>query len=62
MKRARRKMKMFQPKVAAGEKTTKEVAEWLQSQIAYYQNYNDHGRVLRLRRLFYAIYGVANHV
>ena len=62
MKRARRKMKMFQPKVAAGEKTTKEVAEWLQSQIAYYQNYNDHGRVLRLRRLFYAIYGGANHV
>ena len=53
---------MFQPKVAAGERTTKEVAEWLQSQIAYYQNYNDHGRALRLRRLFYAIYGGANHV
>ena len=25
--------------------------------LAYFEGYNDHGRVLRLRRLFYAIYG-----
>ena len=25
--------------------------------IAYFHNYDDHGRVLRLRRLFYSIYG-----
>ena len=31
----------------------------LTSQIAYFENYNDHGRVLRLNRLFYAIYGGA---
>ena len=59
MKRARRKLKAFKPKVDAGEKTVQEVREWLTSQIAYYENYNDHGRVLRLNRLFYAIYGGA---
>lgn len=63
MKRARRKLKAFKPQVDAGEKTVQEVAEWLQCQIAYYENFNDHGRVLRLRRLFHAIYcGGANHV
>ncbi len=62
VKRARRKLRAFQQKVATGEMTVKQVEEWLQSQTAYYENFNDHGRVLRLRRLFYAIYGGANHV
>lgn len=57
MKRARRKLKSFRPKVDAGEMTVKQVEEWLQGQVAYYENFDDHGRVLRLRRLFYAIYG-----
>jgi Reverse transcriptase (RNA-dependent DNA polymerase). len=62
MKRARRKLRAFQPKVEAGEITAKQVEEWLQSQIAYYEKFNDHGRVLRLRRLFHEIYGGANNV
>lgn len=63
MKRARRKLKAFKPKVDAGEMTVQQVEKWLESQIAYYENFNDHGRVLRLRRLFHAIYiGGANHV
>ncbi len=62
MKRARRKLKAFQPMVGAGEMSVKQVAEWMQSQIAYYDNFNDHGRVLRLRRLFYAIYGGESNV
>jgi hypothetical protein len=56
MKRARRKMKYFRAKVAAGQMTKKQVAEWLQSQIAYYEKFNDHGRVLRLRRLYFALF------
>lgn len=63
MKRARRKLKAFKTKVDAGEMTVQQVEEWLQCQIAYYENFNDHGRVLRLRRIFHAIYyGGANHV
>lgn len=63
MKRARRKLKKFKEKVDAGEMTVKQVEEWLQGQISYFENFNDHGRVLRLRRLFYAIYkGGENHV
>ncbi len=56
MKRARRKLRYFKPLVDAGKMTVKQVAEWLQGQISYYQNFNDHGRVLKLRRLFYAIF------
>lgn len=59
MKRARRKLRAFKAKVDAGEMTVQQVRAWLTSQIAYFENYNDHGRVLRLNRLFYAIYGGA---
>ena len=37
--------------------TVQQVRAWLTSQIAYFENYNDHGRVLRLNRIFHAIYG-----
>ena len=36
--------------------TVEQVAQWLQTPISYYENFNDHGRVLKLRRLFYAIF------
>ena len=62
MKRARRKLRAFRKKVDAGEMTVNQVREWLTSQIAYFENYNDHGRVLKLNRLFHAIYGGADHV
>lgn len=56
MKRARRKLRLFQTRVASGEMTVEQVAQWLQTPISYYENFNDHGRVLKLRRLFYAIF------
>ena len=62
MKRARRKLRLYKRKVDAGEATTKEVWEWLQSQIAYYKKFNALGGVLRLLRLYLAIFGGANHV
>ena len=63
MKRARRKMRYFKTQVDAGKMTVQQVEQWLQGQIAYYENFDDHGRVLRLRRLFHAIFiGGANHV
>ena len=55
MKRARRKMRYFRQQVDAGEKTVEQVAEWLKGPIAYYEQFNDHGRVLKLRRLYYAL-------
>lgn len=43
--------------VAAGRKTVEEVARWLNDgPIAYYEQFNDHGRVLKLRRVFYAMF------
>lgn len=33
-----------------------QVAEWLKGPIAYYEQFNDHGRVLKLRRLYYALF------
>lgn len=57
MKRARRKLRFFQGEVAAGRKTVEEVARWLNDgPIAYYEQFNDHGRVLKLRRVFYAMF------
>lgn len=56
MKRARRKLRHFKKKVDAGKMTVKQVEEWLQGPIAYYKNFDDHGRVMHLRRLFYAIF------
>lgn len=63
MKRARRKMRLFRRQVQAGTKTVRDVEQWLQGQVAYYEQFNDHGRVLRLNRLFYAMFVRSeNHV
>lgn len=56
MKRARRKLKYFKAKVDAGEMTIEQVEQWMQSPISYYENFDDHGRVLHLRRLYYALF------
>lgn len=56
MKRARRKMRYFRQQVDTGEKIVEQVAEWLKGPIAYYEQFNDHGRVLKLRRLYYALF------
>ena len=47
---------MFNRLTGAGIMTVELVAQWLQTPISYYENFNDHGRVLKLRRLFYAIF------
>ena len=57
VKRARRKLKMFRREVAAGRRPYEGIDEFMNSQEAYYRNFNDHGRLLRLRRLHYAIFG-----
>ena len=36
--------------------TAQQVWQWLQSQLSYYKNFNDHGRVLRLMRLYHAMF------
>ena len=56
VKRARRKLKLFKREWLAGTRTLEEVAQYMTSQCAYYSNYNDHGRLLRLWRLCYALF------
>ena len=51
MKRARRKLKLFRKEVDAGTRTLAYVEQYKESQSAYYRNFDDHGRLLRLRRL-----------
>jgi hypothetical protein len=57
MKRARRKLKLFRKEVDAGTRTLAYVEQYKESQSAYYRNFDDHGRLLRLRRLEYALFG-----
>lgn len=57
MKRARRKFKAFHDMVEAGEMTYLDLWASVNGVIAYFEKYDDHNRVLRLRRLFYAMFG-----
>lgn len=62
MKRDRRKIRLMCAKAHAGEITWTEADQWLVSILAYWGNYNDHNRVLRLRRMYYALKNKeANH-
>ena len=56
MKRARRKLKMFHREILAGTRQLSDAAQFMESQDSYYRKYNDHGRLLRLRRLYHAIF------
>lgn len=56
MKRARRKLKLFHREWLEGKRTLLEVDQYMNCQQAYYDRYNDHGRLLRLQRLYYAIF------
>ena len=51
MKRARRKLRLF-----ASQGRKEAAREYLTSQTAYYANFNDHGRVLRLNRMYHALF------
>ena len=57
VKRARRKIKAFKNKIEHGEMTYEDLWTSVNGILAYFGAYNDHNRVLRLRRLFYSIYG-----
>ena len=56
VKRARRKLKLFHREFLEGKRLLSEVEQFMECQTAYYRNFNDHGRLLRLRRLYHAIF------
>lgn len=56
VKRARRKLKLFYREFKAGKRPLKDVEQYMECQSAYYRKFNDHGRLLRLRRLYHAIF------
>lgn len=57
VKRARRKIKAFHHKIQNGEMTYEDLWTSVNGMLAYFESYNDHRRILRLRRLFYALFG-----
>lgn len=57
MKRARRKIKAFYDKIQNGEMSYEDLWTSVNGILAYFESYNDHKRILRLRRLFFSIYG-----
>lgn len=62
MKRARRKFRAFKRMTDNGEMTWEDLRTSAQGILAYFENYNDHKRVLRLRRLFFALFGFSAEI
>ena len=56
VKRARRKLKLFHREFIEEKRQFTDVEQYMECQSAYYRNFNDHGRLLRLRRLYHAIF------
>ena len=59
LKRARHKLKSFSIKAQDGQMDMKTINEWYQTQIAYFNNYDDHNQVIRLNRQDYNLLGGA---
>lgn len=57
MKRARRKIKAFRHKIDNGDMTYEDLWTSINGILAYFESYDDHNRVLKLRRLFYTQFG-----
>ena len=57
VKRARRKIKAFRTKIQNGEMLYDDLWTSVNGMLAYFESYDDHNRVLRLRRLFYSVFG-----
>lgn len=57
VKRARRKIKAFKGKIESNLMTYEDLWNSVNGMLAYFKKYNDHNRILKLRRLFYRIYG-----
>lgn len=55
--RARRKFRAYKGKIERGEMSLEDLRTAVQSTVAYFETYDDHNRVLKLRRLFYALFG-----
>lgn len=55
--RARRKIKKFKEWVVAGVMSYKDLWSSVNGIVAYFKSHNDHGRILKLRRLFYCLFG-----
>ena len=63
VKRARRKINAFRNKIDNGEMTYEDLWTSINGILAYFESYDDHNRVLKLRRLFYAQFGFsAEHI
>ena len=56
IKRARRKLKLFHREFLEGKRPFTDVEQYMECQAAYYKNFDDHGRLLRLRRIYHAIF------
>ena len=56
VKRARRKLKLFHREFVEGKRLFSDIEQYMECQSAYYRNFNDHGRLLKLRRLYHAIF------
>lgn len=56
VKRARRKLKLFHREFKEGKRSFFDIEQYMECQSAYYRNFNDHGRLLRLRRIYHAIF------
>lgn len=57
MKRDRRKIKAFYQKIRDGKMSYEDLWTSTNGMLAYLEQYNDHKRVLRLKRLFYSLFG-----
>lgn len=57
VKRARRKIRAFFTKVKNGQMSYENLWASMNGIFAYFSSYNDHNRVLKLRRLFYHQFG-----
>ena len=60
MKRARRKIRAFNGRLGTDKMTYEDLWASSNGLIAYFKKYDDHNRVLKLRRLFYSIYGFSS--
>lgn len=57
VKRARRKIKAFAQKIQNQEMSYEDLWTSVNGMFAYFGKYNDHKRILKLRRLFFSIFG-----
>jgi len=57
LKRARRKLKAFHAKIQNGDMSYESLWTSMNGILAYFDRYDDHNRSLKLRRLFYSMFG-----